>query len=305
MSGPSEHVRLGEKLEGSLVLLPTDRLRRHANARPLDDAAVAALEESIGQVGLLNPIRVQRPILPDGTVDTGGDYEVVAGHHRFAACELIGWREIPCIVVASDDLRAELAMIDENLCRAELSPSERAQQTARRKAIYLELHPETAVGENQHTRVRQVGEGSDAAERFTASTAKATGQSERAVQRDAERGEKVIPEVMEMIRGTKLDSGVYLDKIKRLPPNEQVHAVKRDLAIDRQQTPKPQGGIAARVEQKPEPTYEQLREAILFLADLTPADFNRLCPPQKRSAMFQKLAHLEQVFEQVREAASA
>lgn len=39
-------------------------------------------------------------------------------------------------------------MIDENLCRAELSPSDRARQTARRKAIYLELHPETAHGAN-------------------------------------------------------------------------------------------------------------------------------------------------------------
>jgi hypothetical protein len=46
--------------------------------------------------------------------------------------------------VVGDYLHAELAMIDENLCRVELSPSDRARQTARRKAIYLELHPETA-----------------------------------------------------------------------------------------------------------------------------------------------------------------
>jgi len=80
-------------------------------------------------------------------------------------------------------------MVDENLCRAELSPADRASQTARRKAIYEELHPETRLGENQHTRVRQVGEPS--VERFTAETASAIGKSERAVQRDAERGEKI------------------------------------------------------------------------------------------------------------------
>jgi hypothetical protein len=49
------------------------------------------------------------------------------------------------------------------------------------------LHPETQNGENQHTRVRQLGEGSEPAARFTADTAASTGKSERAIQRDAER----------------------------------------------------------------------------------------------------------------------
>ncbi|EYR84264.1 hypothetical protein SHLA_14c000460 [Shinella sp. DD12] len=111
-------------------------------------------------------------------------------------------------------------MIDENLCRNELSPAERASQTARRKAIYLELHPETAAGIAQaagmnaaQERGGQVGHDVD---RFDAATAKATGQSERVVRRDAERGEKVIPEVIDLIAGTKLDTGTYLDKLKRL-----------------------------------------------------------------------------------------
>ena len=53
-------------------------------------------------------------------------------------------------------------------------------------------------------------------DRFTADTAAKTGQSERSIQRDAERGEKVIPEVIDMITGTKLDTGTYLDKLKKL-----------------------------------------------------------------------------------------
>ena len=76
-----------------------------------------------------------------------------------------------------------------NLCGAKLTASERAMFTARRKQAYEALHPETVNGQNQHTRVRQLGEPSPepAADRFTADTAAKTGQSERKVQRDAER----------------------------------------------------------------------------------------------------------------------
>lgn len=84
-----------------------------------------------------------------------------------------------------------------NIYRNDLTPTVRASQTARRKAIYEELHPEAKLGATGVCRekVRQLGETNSApADRFTAETAKITGKSERAVQRDAERGEKVIDE---------------------------------------------------------------------------------------------------------------
>ncbi|RUM95935.1 hypothetical protein EET67_20665 [Pseudaminobacter arsenicus] len=91
---------------------------------------------------------------------------------------------------------AELAMIDENLCRSELSPADRARQTARRKAIYEELNPETRPGAiRAHAANAAMGNDVDAnlaATPFTADTARVTGLSKRTVQRDAERGEKVI-----------------------------------------------------------------------------------------------------------------
>lgn len=61
---------------------------------------------------------------------------------------------------------------------------------------------------------------------FASETAKATGKDERSVRRDAERGSKVIGEVIDMITGTKLDTGTYLDKLKRLTPNDQYHRAK-------------------------------------------------------------------------------
>ncbi len=204
----------------TISMLAVDMLHRRKDARPLNDAILPSLCDSIEEIGVVNPIRVRRD---------GDGYEVIAGAHRFAACDLIGLRQVPCIIVDDDDLHAELAMIDENLMRAELSASERASSTARRKAIYLELHPETAHGGDRKS--DQVDNLSTRS--FSAETAKATGKDERTIRRDAERGEKVVPEAMNKIAGTKLDTGAYLDRIKNLPPDEQVKAVERDVVAPR------------------------------------------------------------------------
>ncbi|WP_412032822.1 ParB/RepB/Spo0J family partition protein [Nitratireductor aquimarinus] len=206
----------------TISMLAVDMLHRRKDARPLNDAILPSLCDSIEEIGVVNPIRVRRD---------GDGYEVIAGAHRFAACDLIGLRQVPCIIVDDDDLHAELAMIDENLMRAELSASERASSTARRKAIYLELHPETAKEAfkgNQYVATDNLSVAS-----FSAETAKATGKDERTIRRDAERGEKVVPEAMNKIAGTKLDTGAYLDRIKNLSPDEQVKAVERDVVAPR------------------------------------------------------------------------
>lgn len=204
--------------------LPTSTIDLRSDARPINDAAVSALADSIAEVGVINPIRVR---------SNGLRWEVVAGAHRLAACRSIGLAEIPALVVEDDDLHAELAMIDENLCRAELSASDRARHTARRKAIYEELHPETRAGiagaAAKHGAVDNLSTAS-----FADATADATGRDARSVRRDAERGAKVIDEVLDLVRGTKLDTGTYLDRIKNLSSNDQVQAAKRDLALSRQ-----------------------------------------------------------------------
>lgn len=216
--------------------IPTDLIDVRTDARAIDAGVVSGLVESIGTVGLINPIRVR---------DVDGRWEVIAGVHRLMACRKLGLAEIEAHIVTDDDLHAELAMIDENLMRAELSASDRAKQTARRKAIYLELHPETAHGANQHTKT---GEDNLSTPNFADATARVTGTDARTVRRDAERGEKVIAEVLTLIQGTKIDTGAYLDKLKKLPPNDQLTAAKRDLAHMRsQQRERQQGGLARRI----------------------------------------------------------
>ncbi|WP_417585091.1 ParB/RepB/Spo0J family partition protein [Pelagibacterium sp.] len=204
----------------AIVSIPVEQLTRRSDGRQLDGKVVSAMADSIATIGLLNPVRVR---------NTGEQYEVIAGAHRLSAHQLLGLVEIDCVIVDDDDLHAELAMIDENLCRAELSPTDRARQTARRKAIYLELHPETGHGgDRKSDQVESISTRS-----FAAEIASKTGQTDRSVRMHAERGEKVIEEVLDLIRGTKLDTGTYLDKLKKMPPNDQFKAAKRDLAISK------------------------------------------------------------------------
>lgn len=210
--------------------LPITHIFTRRDARQIDDAAVRGLVESIREVGIINPLRV-RPVRRhvEGIEDDA--YEVTAGAHRLRAARKLGLDSVPCLIVNDDDLRAELAMIDENLMRSELSPALRAQQTSRRKAIYEELHPETAHGGDRGAS-RQVGDLNDA-ERFSTETAAATGRSERSIQRDAERGERISERALSMVAGSHLDTGSYLDKLKKLGPSEQEARVQRELAAPR------------------------------------------------------------------------
>lgn len=202
--------------------LPVSKVFKRFDARKTDKAALKGLMDSIGEVGIINPLRVRQRA-------EAGTYEVTAGGHRLEAALKLGLETVPCIVVDDDDLHAELAMIDENLCRAELSPADRASQVARRKALYLELHPETAKGvaggKGNATTANLATVHS-----FVDDTVAKTGAAERTVQREAERGEKIAADVLDKIKGTHLDKGTYLDELKKLPPDDQRRRVERALA---------------------------------------------------------------------------
>lgn len=201
--------------------LSTDQIHARPDARELNQANVEALASSIADIGLINPIRVR--------MDSDG-WEVIAGNHRLEAIRSLGLVEIACDVVEDDADHAETAMIDENVIREELSPVDRARYLARRKELYLLKHP--TIRGNQHTGPRNSQE-LGTPERFTAHVARVTGQSEASVQQAVKQGRDVIPEVMEMIRGTALDQVTYLNQLAALSPNDQVRATERDLATER------------------------------------------------------------------------
>lgn len=198
--------------------LPTANIFFRDDARKINPATVKALAGSIAEVGLINPIRVR---------ERGDQYEVISGAHRLTAYRQMRLETIACVIVDDDDLHAELAMIDENLCRAELSPAERAVNTARRKELYLLIHPDTA----QYVAAGKARQGAASDNlSFAGETASATGRDERTVQRDASRGEAIAHDVLDMVRGTHLDTGVYLDRLKSLSPEVQRTRVERALA---------------------------------------------------------------------------
>ena len=209
------------------VDLATSQVFTRKDARKPDDANITGLMASIREIGILNPLRVR---LMGSVEDSGLDsYEVIAGAHRLRAARKLGMETVPCVVVDDDDLRAELAMIDENLCRAELSPADRASQTARRKAIYLELHPETAQGV-AGAAARWDATAKSATASFVTETAEAVGKAERTVRLDAERGEKISQRALSMVVDTALNTGRFLDTLKRIEGEDaQVDAVQKAL----------------------------------------------------------------------------
>ena len=100
--------------------LPIDKLKPF-EGHPFyvkDDDEMEQLTESIRQQGVLNPIMV-RPL------DTG-EYEVISGQRRLHACKKAGIEMIPACIYSMDRSEAVVAMVDSNLHREKLLPSEKA-----------------------------------------------------------------------------------------------------------------------------------------------------------------------------------
>ena len=89
--------------------------------RSPDGGHVKELADSIQEFGLLNPI----------TIDQGN--VLIAGLHRLEAVKTLGWTEVECTVSSLEGLQAEMAEIDENFIRNNLSPVEYGEMLLRLK----------------------------------------------------------------------------------------------------------------------------------------------------------------------------
>ena len=82
-----------------------------------DDDDMAELTESIRKNGMITPLIVRKK---------GTRYELISGHRRKHACELLGHGEIACSIVDVTDDEAIIMMVDSNCQRTKVLPSERA-----------------------------------------------------------------------------------------------------------------------------------------------------------------------------------
>lgn len=152
--------------------------------RVVDDEAMQRTVESVAQFGVLAPA-LARP-RPEG------GYELVAGHRRMRASELAGLETMPVIVRQMDDDTATIAMVDSNLQRETLLPSERAF------AYKMKMEAMTRrAGRPSKENSGQVGrdfQGKESREII----AEQTGESARQVQRFINLT-NLIPELLDMV----------------------------------------------------------------------------------------------------------
>ena len=151
--------------------------------RVVDDEAMQRTVESVAQFGVLAPA-LARP-------RTEGGYELVAGHRRMRASELAGLETMPVIVRQMDDDTATIAMVDSNLQRETLLPSERAF------AYRMKMEAMKHQGERTDLTSGQLGRKSDGKESREL-IAEQTGESARQVQRFINLT-NLIPELLDMV----------------------------------------------------------------------------------------------------------
>ena len=166
-----------------------------------DDDAMMDTAESIKQYGVLVPA-IARP-------DPEGGYELVAGHRRHHASELAGKDTMPVIVRDLDDDAATIIMVDSNLQREELLPSERAF------AYKMKLDAMKHQGERSDLTSSQVG----TKLRTDAILAEQAGTSRNQVQRYI-RLTELIPELLDMVDEKKIAFNPAYE-LSFLKPEEQ------------------------------------------------------------------------------------
>ena len=173
--------------DGELVALALKELypfSRHPY-KVRDDDAMRDMAESVKQYGVLSPAIART--LPDG------GYELVSGHRRKRACELAGLETMPVIVRELDDDAAAILVVDSNLQREGLLPSERAF------AYKLKLEALRRQGERTDLTSRQLVGKLEAADTIGEST----GESGRQIQRYI-RLTELIPPLLDMVDERKI-----------------------------------------------------------------------------------------------------
>lgn len=168
----------------------------------VDDEAMLRTMESIAQYGVLTPL-IARPL-------EAGGYEIISGHRRAHAAELAGLTEVPVLVRQMDDDAATVLMVDSNLQRENILPSERAY------AYKMKLEAmKRQAGRPSKENACQVGTHL----RSDQELGEQVGDSARQVQRYI-RLTNLIPELLEMVDQKQISFNPAVE-LSYLAPEEQ------------------------------------------------------------------------------------
>ncbi len=178
-----------------------------------DDESMLETAESITKHGVLVPV-IARP-------REDGGYELISGHRRKRASELAGKETLPCIVRNLDDDAATIIMVDSNIQRENILPSERAY------AYKLKLEAIKHQGQRNDLTLGQIGTRSRADEKL----ADSVGDSARNVQRFI-RLTELVPELLDMVDAKKIAFNPAVE-LSYLMPHEQVQLME---AMDMEQS---------------------------------------------------------------------
>ena len=180
--------------------IPLDQLKPFKNHpfKVRDDQRMLDTADSIREYGVLVPA-IARP-------DPNGSYELISGHRRKRGCEMAGLQTMPVIVRNMDDDAATIVMVDSNLQREELLPSERAF------AYKMKLEALKHQGARSDLTSRQVVGKLEMAD----VVGQNAGESGRQVQRYI-RLTELIPELLDMVDERKLafNPAVEVSYLKR------------------------------------------------------------------------------------------
>lgn len=167
----------------------------------VDDEAMLRTTESIAQYGVLTPL-IARPL-------ENGGYEIISGHRRAHAAELAGLTEVPVLVRQMDDDAATVLMVDSNLQRENILPSERAF------AYKMKLEAIKHQGERTDLTSGQVGPKLRSDELL----AQEAGESRKQVQRFI-RLTNLIPELLALVDQKQISFNPAVE-LSYLAPEEQ------------------------------------------------------------------------------------
>ncbi|WP_375588078.1 ParB/RepB/Spo0J family partition protein [Hoeflea alexandrii] len=196
--------------------------------RTVDEDHALAIQASIVEHGLLNPVTVRQT--PNGQQG----YCLVAGAHRFRAIELLDEEEIDAIVVKADADEAVLIEIEENLFRNDLSVMDRAVFVQTYRDVWEKTRGEIKRGNprlSNSAKLAQLGNSpvdliaQEAENGFSEACADRLGVSRRAIYRLNAIAQNLPREVRQAISGTPIaDNQSQLLKLAKLEPSKRAKA---------------------------------------------------------------------------------